>query len=162
VLYEAKGDPMAALRVTEQALLYDARDKDFLARKDKYYYSVLPDQLRASVESVRSWFDASYCVKKARDLLNPKFTDLEYLEWASHLIELTRILKPEDRTIKVLLARTLIRRGEKSEAVTLLESVRSPKPEHFDNGDDEDAWYLASRLLGELYLFDVGRADLAV
>jgi tetratricopeptide (TPR) repeat protein len=161
-LYEAKGDPMAALRVTEQALLYDPRDKDFLARKDKYYYSVLPNQLRASVESVRSWFDVGYCVKKARELLNPKFTDLEYLEWASHLIELARILKPEDHTIKVLHARTLIRRGEKSEAVALLESVRSPKPEHFDSVEDEDAWYLASRLLGELYLFDLGRADLAV
>jgi tetratricopeptide (TPR) repeat protein len=162
VLYEAKGDPMAALRVTEQALLYDARDKEFLARKDKYYYSVLPEQLRTSVEAVRSWFDVAYCVKKARELLNPKFTDLEYLEWASHLIELARIFKADDRTLKVLHARTLIRRGEKSEAVTLLESVRTPKPEHFESGDDEDAWYLASRLLGELYLFDLGRADLAV
>jgi tetratricopeptide (TPR) repeat protein len=161
-LYEAKHDPMAALRITEQALLYDSKDKDFLARKDKYYYSVLPEELRAKLESVRSWFDVNYCVKKARELLNPKFTDLEYLEWASHLIELARIMKPDDMTIKVLYARTLLRRGEKSEAVTLLESVRTPKPEQFASGDDEEAWFLASRLLGELYLFDLGRPDLAV
>jgi tetratricopeptide (TPR) repeat protein len=161
-LHEAKGDPLAALRVTERALLYNPKDKDFLARKDKYYYSVMPDQLRIVLDSVRSWFDADYCLRKARELLNPKFTDLEYLEWASHLIELARVVRPDDRPVKVLLARTLIRRGEKSEAAALLETVRNPKPESFASGDDEEAWFLANRLLGELYLYDLGRADLAV
>jgi tetratricopeptide (TPR) repeat protein len=161
-LYEAKGDPMAALRVTEQALLYNKKDKDFLARKDKYYYSVLPEHVRAAADSVKSWFDVEYCLRKARDLLNPKFTDLEYLEWATHLIELARVFRPEDRTVKVLHARTLLRRGEKSDAVTLLESVRNPRPESFATNDEEDSWYLASRLLGELYLYDLGRPDLAV
>lgn len=161
-LHEAKHDPLSALRVTERALLYNAKDKDFLARKDTYYYSVPPEQVRAALESVRSWFDVDYCLRKARELLGPKYTDLEYLEWASHLIELARVLRPDDRSVKVLLARTLLRCGEKSEAVALLEAARNPKPESFVNGDDEDAWFLASRLLGELYLYDLGRADLAV
>jgi tetratricopeptide (TPR) repeat protein len=161
-LHEAKGDPLAALRVTERALLYNARDKDFLERKDKYTYSVQPDHLRAAQESVRSWFDVDYCLRKARELLGPKYTDLEYLEWASHLIELARVMRPDDRPVKVLHARTLLRRGEKNEAVALLESAYSPKPESFVSGEDEEAWFLACRLLGELYLYDLGRADLAV
>jgi tetratricopeptide (TPR) repeat protein len=161
-LHEAKGDPLSALRVTERALLYDGKDKDFLARKDKYYYSVMPDHLRAALDSVRLWFDVDYCLRKARELLGPKYTDLEYLEWASHLVELARVVRPDDRPVKVLLARTMLRRGEKSEAVALLEAARTPKPESFKSGDDEEAWFLASRLLGELYLYDLGRADLAV
>ena len=71
-------------------------------------------------------------------------------------------MRPDDRPVKVLHARTLLRRGEKSEAVALLESAYSPKPESFVNGEDEEAWFLACRLLGELYLYDFGRADLAV
>jgi tetratricopeptide (TPR) repeat protein len=161
-LHQAKCDPLSALRVTERALLYNAKDKDFLARKDKYTYSVPPDHLRAAQESVRSWFDVDYCLRKARELLGPKYTDLEYLEWASHLIELARVMRPDDRAVKVLHARTLLRRGEKSEAVALLESAYSPKPESFVSGEDEEAWFLACRLLGELYLYDLGRAELAV
>jgi tetratricopeptide (TPR) repeat protein len=161
-LYEAKGDALSALRATEQALLYTAKDKDLLERKDKYYYSVFPDQLRANVEAVRSWFDVGYCVRKARSLLDAKNTDLDGLDWAQHLVELARVLQPDSRTVKVLLARALLRRGEKTEAIALLEAVRSPKPEQFESGEDEDSWYVASRLLGELYLFDLGRADLAV
>jgi tetratricopeptide (TPR) repeat protein len=162
-LHEAKGDPLSALRVTERALLYNAKDKDFLERKDKYTYSVMPEQLRAARESVRSWFDVDYCLRKARELLGPKYTEnLEYVDWASHLIELARVMRPDVRSVKVLHARTLLRRGEKQEAVALLESAYSPKPESFADGEDEEAWYLACRLLGELYLYELGRADLAV
>jgi len=161
-LHEAKGDLLAALRVTERALLYSGKDKDFLDRKKTYYRYVMPDQLRPVLDSVRSWFDVDYCLRLARELLGPKYTDLEYLEWASHLVELARVVRPDDRVVKVLLARTLLRRGEKSEAVALLEAARTPKPESFESGEDEEAWFLASRLLGELYLYDLGRADLAV
>jgi tetratricopeptide (TPR) repeat protein len=161
-LYEAKGDPLAAAHVTEQALVYNAKDKDLLARKDKYYYSVLQDDLRAKLEQVRPWFDVDYCFKKAKTLLDARGSDLDCLDWAQHLIELGRIVQPESLTAKVLLARAQLRRGEKEEAAALLESVRTPKPEKFVGADDEDSWYLANRLLGDLYLDDLGRADLAV
>ena len=39
--------------------------------------------------------------------------------------------------------------------------MRSPKPEKFASGEDEDAWYLSCQLLGDLYL-EAGRPDLAV
>ena len=55
-----------ALRTTEQALLYNPRDKDLIDRKDKYYYSVMPDDLRARLDLVRNAFDVDYCMRRAR------------------------------------------------------------------------------------------------
>src|SRR5262249_29910450 len=46
-LHEKKGDPLSAARVTDQALLYNAKDKDLLEKKDRYYYSILPEALQA-------------------------------------------------------------------------------------------------------------------
>jgi tetratricopeptide (TPR) repeat protein len=161
-LYERRGDPLAALRMTEQALAYNARDKDLLQRKDKYYYSVMPDHLQARVESVRNGFDVGYCVRKATSLLNAKNADLDLLDWAEHLVKLARVVQPESVTATVLLARCRLRRGETGEAVTLLEALRNPKPERFNTEDDEDAWFLSCRLLGDLYLNELGRPEQAV
>jgi len=46
--------------------------------------------------------------------------------------------------------------------VAMLEQIRSPKPEKFATHEEEDAWFLASKLLGEIYLYDLHRPDLAV
>src|SRR5262249_7118616 len=35
-LYQRKGDALAALRVTDRALVYNPKDKDLLERKDRY------------------------------------------------------------------------------------------------------------------------------
>jgi tetratricopeptide (TPR) repeat protein len=161
-LYERKGDPLAALRVTEQALAYAGRDKDLLQRKDRYYYSVLPDVLRTRADAVRGAFDVGYCLRKARSLLDVKNADVELLDWAEHLLHLARIVQPDSVTARVLLARCRLRRGETGEAVALLEETRHPKPERFATEDDEDAWYLGSRLLGDLYLNELGRPEAAV
>jgi hypothetical protein len=161
-LYQRKGDPLAALRFTEQALLYNGKDKDLQERKDRYYYSVLPDDLRARLESVRGCFDVAYCVKKSRQLLDAKNWDLDTVDWAQHLAELARVVQPDGLAARVLVARARLRRGEKDEAVAMLEEIRSPRPEHFATGEDEEAWYLACKFLGELYLYDLHKPDLAV
>jgi tetratricopeptide (TPR) repeat protein len=161
-LYERKGDPLAALRFTEEALIYNAKEKDLLERKDRYYYSVLPEDLKARLDWVRGCFDTEYCLKKAKTLLDAKAWDLDTLDWAEHLAHLVAVVKPEDLASRLLIARARLRRGEKQEAVALLEQVRSPKPEKFASGTDEDAWYVASKLLGEIYLGDLGRPDLAI
>src|SRR5262249_15910106 len=144
-LYERKADPVSvlyALRVTEQALLYDGKDKDLLQRKERYYYSVPPETLQARLDWSPSWFDADYCIKKAKGLLDHKNWDLDTLDWAQHLTELARVVRPPSQAVQVLLARALLRRGEKEKALPLLEEVHSPRPEKFASGDDEDAWYL--------------------
>jgi tetratricopeptide (TPR) repeat protein len=160
-LYERKGDPLSALRATDQALVYNAKDKDLLERKDRYYYSVMPEHLQARLEQVKGGFDVDYCLRKARSILDGRFTDIEWLDVAQHLTQLALVVRPESKVAQVLLARTQLRLGERDQAMSLLENVRSPKPEKFATGEDEEAWYTASQILGDLYL-EVGRADLAV
>jgi tetratricopeptide (TPR) repeat protein len=161
-LYERLGDPLSALRATEKGLLYNATDKDLLEKKDRYYYSLMPEDLQARKDLAAHGFDIEYCLNKARKLLDAKHGDLETVEWATHLIELARVLRPDLIVGKVLHARACLRKGERDQAVELLESVRTPRPENFATGADEEAWYMSNRLLGDLYLGELGRADLAL
>jgi len=160
-LYENKGDVLPALLTVEKALLYNGKDADLLARKDRYYISVLPEWFRGHPDRVPSGFDLAYCLTKARALLTARDIDLDTLDWAQHLADLAFAAKPESVTARVLLARAKLRRGEKEQAAALLEELHTNKPQKFAD-DDEDSWYAACRLLGDLYLQDLGRADLAV
>ncbi len=161
-LYEKKGNVLAALRVTEKALVYNAKDADLLGRKDRYYYSVMPDFVRAHPAEVPGGFDVAYCLGKARAVLAGRELDLDALDWAQHLADLALAVKPESVQARVLLARALLRRGEKERAAALLEELHTAKPEKFAGGDDEEAWFVACRLLGDLYLQELSRPDLAV
>jgi tetratricopeptide (TPR) repeat protein len=60
----------------------------------------------------------------------------------------------------VLRARILRRRGEVAQAIEMLEEVRANRPEKFPSTDEEEAWYLCNRLLGDLYLHE--KPDVAV
>jgi tetratricopeptide (TPR) repeat protein len=161
-LYEQKGDPLSALHFTELGLVYNARDKDLLERRDRYYFSVMPDDLRARLQTYGGGADADYCLRKARSLLDYRDADLDVIDWADHLIELARVLKPDTIQVKVLRARARLRRGERDEAVATLEEVRTNKPEKFATSEDEEAWYMSCQLLGRIYLEELGRPDLAV
>ncbi len=160
-LYARKGDALSAARATDQALQYNGKDKDLLERKDSYYYSILPEDLRARLEQVRPWFDLNYCLSRARTILDGRQVDVEWLDVAHHLVQLALVVQPDSRPAQVLLARALLRYGEREQAVAVLEAVRSPKPEKFAGGDDEEAWFVACQLLGDLYL-ETGKPDLAV
>jgi tetratricopeptide (TPR) repeat protein len=151
-LYERKGDAWSALHATEKGLVYDPKDADFLARKDRYYYSVTPDELRQRREQVQTWFDVHYCLQKSRWLLDHLGENLDLLDWAHHLADLVLVLDSGSLAAKVLLARILRRRGENDQAIALLEEVRGNQPEKFASSEDEEAWYLSCRLLGDLYL----------
>ena len=76
-----------------------------------------------------------------------------------HLARLARVLKPESHACTVAEARLLLRKGERDAGVSLLEDVREKEK---GSGEEEDAWYLATRLLGDLYLNELKRPDLAV
>jgi tetratricopeptide (TPR) repeat protein len=161
-LHEKLGDALAALRVTEQALVYNAKDRDLLERKDRYYYSVLPEHLRTAPEQYKQAIDVRYCLTKARQILEHRDSDYDSLQWAQHLIALAEVVQPASVGMKVMLGRAKLRLGERDEAVAVLESVRTPKPEKFATDEDQDAWYLANRLLGDLYLLELDRPNLAV
>ena len=161
-LYEQKGDPLAALHFTELALVFNSKDRDLQERRDRYYYSVMPDDLRARLETYGGGADAEYCLRKAKSLLDTRDADLDVIDWAQHLVEPALVLKPQSVRGAVLKARALLRRGERDPAVAMLEAVRTNKPEKFASGEEEDAWYVACQLLGRIYLDELGRPDLAV
>ena len=161
-LYEQKEDALAALRITDRALVYNPKDKDLLARKDRYYYSVTPEVLQANLEAAGPEFDVGYCLGKAKELLDNPDADLDVLDWAEHLLALAQVVKPGNRPAKVLRARARWRRGEVEEAATILEDVRTPKPEKFAGADDEEAWFVSCQLLGDLYLNNLGKPEQAV
>jgi tetratricopeptide (TPR) repeat protein len=151
-LFERKADVWMALHCTEHALSYDATDKDLLARKDRYYFSIQPEEVKPRWDKVAKWFDDAYCVEKSRKLLERFNGDLDLLDWAGHLAELAQVAKPSSITAKFLRARVRRQRGEIAEAVALLEEIRQNKPEKFATNDEEESWYFAHRMLGELYL----------
>ena len=100
-LHEQLGDALAALRTTEQALVYNAKDRDLLARRDRYYYSVMPEQLRSAPEQFKQAVDVTYCLSKARLVLDHRDADYESLDWAQHLIELAEVVQPGNLSARV-------------------------------------------------------------
>lgn len=141
-----------ALHCCEHALSYNAEDRDLLARKDRYYYSIQPDELKERLESVRKWFDPQYCRDKARWVLEKGGGDPELLDWAAHLTQLALVAQPGSHAARLLKARVCRLRGETAETLALLEEVRQHKPEKFVNDEEEKAWYFTHRMLGDLYL----------
>ncbi len=152
-VYERQGEVMTALRANETALLYLPRDKDLLERKQRYYFSLPPQELRDKLAQVRAGFDFDYCLTRAKTLLDgAQYSDLEWLEVAEHLVELALVGDASGFRVRLLQARVLLRRGEREKAVTHLEQLRAQKPASFASGDEENAWFLAQQVLGDLYL----------
>jgi hypothetical protein len=156
-LYEKNKDPLNALLMTETGLIYNSKDKDFLARKDKYYYSVDVERLKQVKDKVERFFDVDYCTKKARAILDQREVESDSLDWALHLIRLAKVMKPKDTAVRYAESRCLLRQGNRDGALAVLEDLREEKP----SGEDE-AWYEATRLLGNIYLNELNRPDLAV
>lgn len=158
-LYANAGDTLNALAITERGLLYAKADPDLLAKKDSLYYSVEPARIREVRDKVAPWFDVAYCVRKATAVANQPEADLDTLDYGLHLARVARVVQPESNAVRFAEGRLLLRRGEKDAGLSLLEDVREGKR---GSGDDEDAWFLATRLLGDLYLDDLNRPELAV
>jgi tetratricopeptide (TPR) repeat protein len=160
-LYERKGDPLAAARCTDQALQYNSADPDLLERKDRYYYSILPEDLNARLEQFGKGFDFDYCIRRGREVLE-KYTDLDWLDVARALSELAVVVRPASLTAKVLKARVKLRYGERDEAITLLEEVRAAgASDKVPSGEDGEAWYTSCQFLGDLYL-EAGKPEQAI
>lgn len=157
-LYELAGDDLNALLMTETALVYNATDKDLLTRKDRYYAFVTLERVRGARESISRFFDVEYCVNKARQILEQKEADGETLNWALHLARLATIIQPESTAARLIEARALLRRGDRDAALIRLEDLRETKP----SGANDDAWYTATKILGDLYFQELDRPDLAV
>src|SRR5262249_49096421 len=137
-------------------------EKDLLEKKDKYYYSVMPEIVKERRESIAKWFDSAYCLKKARSILDNKNSDLDMVDWALHLAQVAGAVQPVSTSARVFEARARLRKGERDLALVILEDLREAEPKEFPGEDDQEMWFLANRILGDLYLNELARPDLAV
>ncbi len=158
-LYGKQRDPLNAVLNTEAALAYSSSDADLLRKRDSYYYSVPIERLVAVKENVGKWFDVGYCVKKAMSVLNAKEADADLLDWATHLTRLAKVIEPTSNRTRLVEGRCLLRKGDRDAGLSVLEDVRESQK---GSGDEEEAWYTATRLLGQLYLDELSRPELAL
>ncbi len=158
-LYGKMRDPLNAVINVAAALEYSGSDHDLLRKRDSYYYSIPIERLERAKANVGKWFDVAYCVKKAMTVLNRADADADLLDWATHLARLAKVMEPTSNRVRLLEGRCLLRRGERDAGVSLLEDVRECEK---GSGEEEEAWYNATRLLGQLYLEELNRPDFAV
>ena len=158
-LHAKGGDVLNALLIVERGLIYSKADADLLAKKESYYFSVDPERIRAAKDKIASWFDVGYCTRKVQAVSNLAEPDLDTLDWGLHLAKIARIVQPNLHSVMVAESRILMRKGERDAAIQILEDIREqPK----GSGDEEDAWFLATRLLADMYLNELERPDLAI
>ena len=157
-LYANAGDPLNAAVVAERGLLYAKGDADLLAKKQSYYFSIPVDRVAAARQQVAPWFDVAHCVSTANRVADQREADADTLDYGLHLARLARAVRPESQTAALAEARLLLRAGERDAGLSLLEDLRE-QPR--GGGDDEDAWFAGTRLLGAIYLDEIDRPDLA-
>jgi tetratricopeptide (TPR) repeat protein len=161
-MHEQLKEVLPALQFTDRGLVYAPADRDLLARKDRYYFSVMPEDVKRLPENVRNSLDFDYCLLKTRQIMAGRNVDLDNVNWAEHLAQVAHVLRPRLLEPQFLLARTKLWKGERDEALRILEDLLEAKPEKFESSEEEDAWFRVNQLLGDLYLNDFSRPDLAV
>ena len=157
-LHGKSGDAMNAVLMVETGLAYNSTDADLLKKKDSFYYSLTEEKLISVKDKVATYFDTAYCVRKAMSILNAKNDDPELVDWATHLSKLATIMQPASNGVRLVQARCLLRRGDRDGGITIMEDIREAKK---GSGEEEDAWYAATKILGQLYLDELNRPDLA-
>ncbi len=157
--YAASDDVLNALLIAERGLLYAKADPDLLAKKDSYYYSVSLERIRGVRDKVVTWFDIPYLVRQSKKVADKVDLDAETLDYGLHLARLARIVAPKSHGAMLSEARLLLRKGERDAGLSVLEDIRE-QPR--GSGDEEDAWFIAVRMLGDLYLDELDRPDLAI
>ncbi len=151
-LFERNKDVWQALHCNEHAMRYNADDADLKARKDRYYFSIQPDEVTARWQTIEKWFDIPYCREKATWILEKHAGDFEMLDWAAHLVALALAPEPASIASRFLLARIRRLRGEVPEAIEVLDHIRQNRPEKIRGTDETLGWYYTHRMLGDLYL----------
>ena len=69
---------------------------------------------------------------------------------------------PDANAAAVDAAEALLLSGRTADALRMLEDLREAKPAKFEYSGDDDAWYRSAQILGDLYLNEFNRPDLAV
>jgi tetratricopeptide (TPR) repeat protein len=150
--YEKQGDVLNTLWYNEQCLLYDAKNPTDLERRNRVYYSLIPDDVRTHADKLEKIIDQTYLATKTRELLELRNATAEQYEWARHLAEVLLAIAPERITGWVLLGRAQLRLGNSANALEVLEKAYQLGKSKKQSGEDLEDWYLACRILGDYYL----------
>jgi tetratricopeptide (TPR) repeat protein len=160
-LHEKLGDPAHALRAVEKGLLYAGKDTDLLERRERYLWSITPEQVQASPDTFKGIIDPAFCAERARKALDSNQADPEWLRFAEHLLRLALLVRPDHLPSRQMLGRALARLGDRDGAVAEWEKVRTNKPSNWVEGESDEAWQRANQALGDAYL-EMGRYQDAI
>ena len=69
-------------------------------------------------------------------------------------------MKPTSHGVRLIEARVLLRRGERDAGLQILEDIHYSKEK--GSGEEEEAWYTTTKLLGQLYLEELSKPELAL
>lgn len=151
-LYEKQGNVVQTMHYNEQCLLYDAKNPQYLERKDRVYVSLTPEDINTHREKLSKLIDQSYLLKKSRDILDARNSGVDQYQWGKHLSELLTAIAPERVAGWALIGRCFLRLGQNENGVKALEYAYQLGTQNKPSGDDLEQWYLASRILGDYYL----------
>lgn len=151
-LYEMQGNVVQTMHYNEQCLMYDGKNSQYLERRERLYVSMTPADVTAHAEKLGKLIDASYLIKKSKELLEIKNAGVEQLEWAKHLAELLTVAAPEREAGWVLIGRCFLRLGQTDNGVKALEYAVQLGTAHKPGGEDLEQWYLACRIMADHYL----------
>ena len=160
-LHEKMGDPAQALRAVEKGLLYSSKDADLLERRERYLWSITPEQVQQAPETFKGIIDPSFCAERARKVLDSNQSDPEWVRFAEHLLRLALLVRPDHLPSRQMLGRALTRLGDREGAVAQWEKVRADKPSNWVEGESDEAWQRANQALGDAYL-EMGRYQDAI
>ena len=74
-------------KITNAAAERSKKDyADLLARKERYYYSIMPSDLEARLEHFGHGFDVDYCLRRSKSIL-AQYTEPEWLDLARSSVE---------------------------------------------------------------------------
>lgn len=141
-----------AIRPVEAALTYgldDARRKEWQAEKARLYAALNAEQVVPRLNRVEKFFDFGYCFRKAKSLFEqdaPPEEVIRYLDLAA-LGGSQQLLN-----VNYLLGRSYYRAGNFSNASLCLEAVKNNRPKRFADSEQEEIYFGACRLLGDLAL----------
>ncbi|MGL5094053.1 MAG: tetratricopeptide repeat protein, partial [Planctomycetia bacterium] len=149
-LHERQGDLPAAIKTVETSLQYgldDKRRREQEQEKERLYGAIDPAVVQARAVEIERFFDFDYCFRRAKAAFERDEPDaVRWLDVAG--MGGTAQLLP----VNYLLGRTHLRRGDDRTAADCFEAVRAAKPASFRSNDEEEAYFHALRLLGDVYL----------
>lgn len=154
-LYAKVGDLVSAVRPIEAALIYELPASErsvWQARKRELYGKLRAQDVLPRWSEVGRNFDFHYCYQCARECWEAadieatmRWLDLAALGGGSFL-----------RGVNLLLGRVHYRGGRSADAAACWTAAMDKRPKKWHDSAEEEAYFQACRLLGDLYLDELG------